>query len=114
MQYKASLWFSSGFFWNGSMRGLLTSLRPELCWQGLICTFQDFGALKNLDEIVFVMHVILLSRSLVEKARAYGMESSSDEELWEAESGVVWFSGTAAHITAACTDRKFIAWSSLS
>ena len=48
---------------------------------GLICTFQDFVALKSLDEVVFVMHVIFLSRSLVEKARVYGMESSSDEEL---------------------------------
>ena len=36
---------------------------------GLLCTFQDFGALKSLDEAVFVMHVIFLSRTLVEKAQ---------------------------------------------
>jgi hypothetical protein len=53
--------------------GVIDIMRPErMCWQGLICTFQDFGALKSLDEVVFVMHVLFLSRSLVEKARVYG------------------------------------------
>jgi hypothetical protein len=55
--------------------GLLTSLRLErMCGQGLICTFQDFGAPKSLDEVVFVMNVIFSSRSLDSKARVDGME----------------------------------------